>query len=189
MLSALKQTFASGGFLPHGHCYLWKPALVWLHVASDVLIGVSYVAISVTLAYLVKRIRDIPFNWMFLAFGLFIIACGVTHFMEVWTLWTPTYWLAGDLKALTAFASVATALLLPPLVPRAIDLMRDARLAEARRIRLETAKPRACRALHQGQGPRQPQDPVLRQRQPRAAHPARARARADREAARLARAR
>ena len=83
MLSALKQTFASGGFLPHGHCYLWKPALVWLHVTSDLLIGVSYVAISVTLAYLVKRIRDIPFNWMFLAFGLFIIACGMTHFMEV----------------------------------------------------------------------------------------------------------
>lgn len=38
MLSALKQTFASGGLLPHGHCYLWKPALVWLHVTSDLLI-------------------------------------------------------------------------------------------------------------------------------------------------------
>jgi len=139
MLRALKETFASSGFLPHGHCYLWKPGLVWLHVTSDLLIGLSYVAISVTLAYIVKRIRDIPFNWMFLAFGLFIIACGMTHFMEVWTLWTPTYWLAGDLKALTAFASVATALLLPPLVPRAIDLMGDARLAEARRVRLETA--------------------------------------------------
>src|SRR5436309_14933761 len=135
----LSHVLASDGFMPHGHCYLWRPGLVWLHVVSDSLIGLAYVAISVTLAYLVSRIRNIPFNWMFLAFGLFIVACGGTHFMEVWTLWTPTYWLAGDLKALTAFASVATALLLPPLVPRAIDLMRDARLAEARRIRLETA--------------------------------------------------
>src|SRR5262245_32736792 len=118
----LLQVFDSRSFMPHGHCYLWKPALVWLHVISDALIGISYVAISVTLAYLVSRIRTIPFHWMFLAFGAFIIACGATHFMEVWTLWTPTYWLAGDLKALTALASVLTACLLPPLVPRAVEL-------------------------------------------------------------------
>jgi hypothetical protein len=35
--------------------------------------------------------RDIPFHWIFLAFGLFIIACGGTHFMEVVTIWKPVY--------------------------------------------------------------------------------------------------
>src|SRR5207249_3450206 len=79
------------------------------------------------------------FNWMFLAFGLFIVACGGTHFMEVWTLWTPTYWLAGDVKALTALASVAVAILLPPLVPKAVRLAEDAGLAEERRRQLEGA--------------------------------------------------
>jgi signal transduction histidine kinase len=135
----LRHVFQSDGFMPHGHCYLWRPGLVWLHVVSDFLIGLAYVAISATLANLVSRIRNIPFNWMFLAFGLFIVACGGTHFMEVWTLWTPTYWLAGDLKALTALASVAVAVLLPPLVPRAVRLAEDAGLAEERRRELEQA--------------------------------------------------
>jgi hypothetical protein len=77
-------------FLPHLYCYLRNPDLVWTHVTADSLIGIAYFAISVTLGYLVyKARRDIPFHWMFLAFGLFIIACGGTHFMEVVTIWIP----------------------------------------------------------------------------------------------------
>jgi signal transduction histidine kinase/ActR/RegA family two-component response regulator len=135
-LGILHDPLGRYGFMPHGHCYLWNSSLVWLHVTSDMLIGISYVAISVTLAYLVYRARaDVPFGWMLLAFGLFIIACGMTHFMEVWTLWTPVYWLAGDVKLVTAAASVTTAVALPPLVPRALGLIEDAkRTAENRRL-------------------------------------------------------
>jgi len=128
------------GFIPHGHCYLWKPGLVWLHVISDSLIALAYVAISTTLAYLVYKTRqEIPFHWMFLAFGSFIVACGSTHFMDVWTLWRPTYWLSGTLKALTAVASVTTAVILPFLVPQALALVESAKLSEERRSHLETA--------------------------------------------------
>ncbi len=61
--------FASGAgmkmFMSHGYCYFWVPPLVILHVGSDSIIGLSYVAISVTLAYLVHRsLRDISFNWI-----------------------------------------------------------------------------------------------------------------------------
>jgi len=126
--------------MPHGHCYLWKPGLVWLHLISDTLIGLSYVSISLTLAYLVHRARrNIPFRWIFLAFGAFIIACGATHFMEVWTLWTPTYWLSGDVKLITAVASVATAVALPPLIPKTLSLIEAAKISEERRRNLETA--------------------------------------------------
>lgn len=130
----------ANGFIPHGHCYLWKPGLVWLHVISDSLIALAYVAISATLAYLVYKTRqEIPFHWMFLAFGSFIIACGSTHFMEVWTLWHPTYWLSGALKVVTALASVTTAVVLPLLVPKALALVESAKLSEERRSHLETA--------------------------------------------------
>src|SRR5437667_7014213 len=85
---AVTQVFQASGYMPHGHCYLWQPDLIALHGVSDLLIGVSYLAISLTLAYLVHRARDlIPFQWMVIAFGLFIIACGLTHFMELITLW------------------------------------------------------------------------------------------------------
>lgn len=118
MFGWLRQLFTET-FMPHGHCYLWEPSLVWLHACSDFLIGVAYVAITVTLIYLVRSIRDLPFQWMYLAFALFIVSCGLTHLMEVWNVWRSHYWLAGVVKALTAVASMGTALLLPPLVPKA----------------------------------------------------------------------
>ncbi len=135
--------FAVNGFIPHGHCYLWKPGLVWLHLLSDLSIALAYVAISGTLAYLVYKTRqEIPFHWMFLAFGSFIVACGSTHFMAVWTLWHPTYWLSGSLKVVTAVASVTTAIMLPFLVPQALDLVESAKLSEERRSHLEVANNR-----------------------------------------------
>jgi len=135
----LKNLFAEA-YLPHGFCLSWEPALVWLHVGSDTLIGISYVSISLTLAWLVKRARrDIPFQWIFLAFGLFIIACGATHLMEVVTLWRPLYWLAGDFKLITAIASVATAIVLPPLVPKTLRMIDAAKESENRRLRIEQA--------------------------------------------------
>jgi signal transduction histidine kinase/CheY-like chemotaxis protein len=124
--------------MPHGHCYLWHPGLVALHVTSDTLIGISYTAIASTLAFFVYRARGgLPFDRMFLAFGTFIIACGATHFMEIWTLWQPDYWLSGNVKALTAMASVATAVALPPLIPRALRLIDAERISEQRRIDLD----------------------------------------------------
>ena len=109
----------SVSFLPHLYCYLGNTRLIWLHVTSDLLIGLSYVAISSTLAYLVWRERQsIPFSWMFIAFGAFIIACGFTHFMEVLVIWKPVYWLSGRVKLVTALASLTPAIVLPTLVPK-----------------------------------------------------------------------
>jgi PAS domain S-box-containing protein len=138
MSEFLNSLFASNGFIPHGHCYLWKPELVGLHVGSDLSIGLAYFAISVTLVHLVRKIQ-LPFHGIFLAFGLFIAACGATHFIEVWTLWHPTYWFAGAVKLVTAIASVITALALPPLIPQVQGLVRSAKLAEERRLQLEMA--------------------------------------------------
>lgn len=60
-----------GTFMPHANCYMWNKPLIILHVSSDLLIGLSYIAISSTLAYLVAAARrHIPFHWMILAFGI-----------------------------------------------------------------------------------------------------------------------
>jgi signal transduction histidine kinase len=126
---------AATSYLPHGYCYLWNPPLLWTHVVSDFLIGASYVAISLALAYLVHRARrDIPFSVVFVAFGLFIIACGFTHFIEIWTLWKPVYWVSGGVKAVTAAASVATAAFMPLTVPRVLTTLRDAKLSRQREL-------------------------------------------------------
>jgi signal transduction histidine kinase len=148
---ALLQHVEHSRFMPHGMCYLWRPDLLWMHVISDSLIGLAYFAIPPALVVLVVRARRevpqgaehikgrLPHEWMFLAFGLFIIACGATHFMAVWNVWNAHYWAAGGVKVVTAIASVATAATLPPLIPRALRLVRDAREGAVRQTRLEQA--------------------------------------------------
>ncbi|MEP0871241.1 PAS domain S-box protein [Trichocoleus desertorum AS-A10] len=120
---------ASSGFMPHGHCYLWRPGLVGLHLVSDALIALSYYSIPIMLVYFVHKRRDIPFDWIFWMFGLFIVACGTTHIIDIWTLWHPVYWLAGLVKAITALASVGTAASLFPLLPQALALPSPNQLA------------------------------------------------------------
>ncbi|HKP71784.1 MAG TPA: PAS domain S-box protein, partial [Pyrinomonadaceae bacterium] len=48
-------------------------------------------------------------------------------------------WLAGYLKLITAVASVATALVLPPLIPRTLALVKASKLSQVRREELEVA--------------------------------------------------
>jgi hypothetical protein len=97
-------------------------------------------AISSTLIYLIYRARnDMPFSWIFVAFGVFIIACSATHFMEVWT--NATYWLSGYVKLLTAAASVATAVVLPFLVPKVLALIKTVRISQERQAQLERTQP------------------------------------------------
>jgi len=117
--------------MPHGHCYLWQTDLIALHVISDALIALSYLSIPMTLGYFVRRRRDLPFAKVFWAFAAFIVTCGMTHVLEIWTLWTPLYWLSGWAKALTAAASISTAVMLIAFVPRALALPSPAQLAEA----------------------------------------------------------
>ncbi|MGH9747271.1 MAG: PAS domain-containing sensor histidine kinase [Candidatus Acidiferrales bacterium] len=117
-----RQLFSSGDFQPHGFCYLWNSRLIWLHVISDSLIALAYFTIPLTLLWFIRKRRDMPFSWMFVCFGVFIVACGTTHLMEIWNLWHANYWLAGAIKAVTAAASIVTALLLIRLVPQALDL-------------------------------------------------------------------
>jgi len=138
------ETLFSSDFEPHGYCYLWNPGLVGLHVVSDALIALAYFSIPVTLIYFIRKRRDLPFNWMFVSFGMFILACGATHIMEVWTLWHGIYWLSGSIKAVTAMASVPTAILLVKLVPEALALPSP----EAMKLEIAERK-RTEQALHQ----------------------------------------
>ncbi|WP_141105970.1 PAS domain S-box protein [Nodularia sp. NIES-3585] len=100
-----------------------------MHIISDSLTAFAYYSIPVMLVYFVRKRRDVPFGWIFLMFSTFIVACGTTHLMNVWTLWHPTYWLSGLIKAITAFVSVLTAIKMFPLIPKALSLPSPTQLA------------------------------------------------------------
>ena len=118
---------------PHGICLLWEPELIWLHVTSDVMIAAAYFSIPIALSILVSKRRDVDFGWIFWAFALFITACGFTHVLSIITLWVPVYGIEGIVKAFTAVASVVTATILWPLLPKilAIPSLSQLRAAEA----------------------------------------------------------
>lgn len=128
MQEIFKSLFLSQNFVPHGHCYLWNPGLVWLHVLSDGLTALAYYSIPLMLIYFAYKRHDLPFKSIFFLFSAFIVTCGTTHLLEVWTLWHPVYWLSGGVKALTALVSMYTALELWPLIPQALALPSPAQL-------------------------------------------------------------
>jgi PAS domain S-box-containing protein len=143
----LGNTFSPDGFMPHGMCYLWRPGILALHVASDSLIALAYLSIPFTLIYFVRRRSDLRFGWIVVSFSVFIIACGASHLMEIWTVWHPDYWLSGGVKAVTALASVPTAILLVKLVPAALRMPSSSALQAANaELAREVAERRAAEA-------------------------------------------
>jgi signal transduction histidine kinase len=117
--------------LPHGVCFLWDESLLLLHVVSDSIIALAYYSIPIALIFFVRQRRDLAFSWIFVLFAVFIVACGTTHVLGIWTIWYPAYWLDGMVKALTATVSLITAILLWPLIPKALALPSPAQLRSA----------------------------------------------------------
>jgi signal transduction histidine kinase/CheY-like chemotaxis protein len=131
MWSFLERLLDSSTFSPHGICLLWEPELIWLHVISDAVIAASYFSIPFALAIVVSKRRDFQFGWMAWLFAAFILLCGLTHVFAIYTLWVPIYGLEGLLKAMTAIASVFTAVLLWPLIPKILAIPTERQLREA----------------------------------------------------------
>lgn len=93
-----------------------------LDVISDSLIAVSYYTIAIVLFQFVHKRRDVAFAWMLVLFGAITVASGTTHLTEVWNIWHANYWIDGVLKAFTAVASIAAAILLIVYLPKVLKL-------------------------------------------------------------------
>src|SRR3981081_2173398 len=122
MWAFLARLLDSSMFSTHEIVLLWEPELIWLHVASDALIATAYFSIPFALAIFVSKRRDLRFGWGYWAFGIFILACGLTHVLSIYTLWVPIYGIEGLVKAATAVASIVTAGMLWPLLPKLLSI-------------------------------------------------------------------
>jgi PAS domain S-box-containing protein len=111
MLDFFRALFGTD-FMPHLYCLRGEPAVLWLHVASDLAIAVCYFAIPFLLLRVVLKRKEVLFRRVALLFVLFITACGTTHLLGVWIVWVPMYRLEGVVKAATALFSIATVIVL-----------------------------------------------------------------------------
>lgn len=121
MLDSVNAFFA-GDYAPHGYCLLWQPELIWTHVVSDALIAAAYFSIPIALITFLRKRPDVEFGKIFWLFALFILSCGLTHIMGIWNLWHGDYAAEAVIKAITAAASVPTAILLWTLLPQALAI-------------------------------------------------------------------
>jgi PAS domain S-box-containing protein len=109
-------------YMAHGYCLLWKPWLVSMHAGADILIFGAYFAIPVAIRRFLKRRPDLELRPLAVLFALFILLCGLTHLIQFVTLWVPIYEIQGWVKLATAGVSVVTAILIFPLIPKALAI-------------------------------------------------------------------
>jgi len=91
MKGLLSFLFDTEGFVPRWECGAWTSLHGWTHIISDIAIGLAYAAIPTALTLLVMKRKDVPFPPIFWLFGLFILACGTTHFVDASLFWHPWY--------------------------------------------------------------------------------------------------
>ncbi len=117
-----KNFFESSDFMPHGHCYFWRPEVLWTTVVGDLLTSIAYMVIPIMMIVFIRKRTDLKLKGIFYLFAAFIISCGLTHMIDIWTIWTPTYRLQSILKLITGLISIATAIILVPILPKALKV-------------------------------------------------------------------
>ncbi|MFC3231520.1 sensor histidine kinase [Marinibaculum pumilum] len=118
----MQQLLDAVSYMAHGYCLLWEPWLIALHAGSDIAIALAYFAIPAAIVIFLRRRPDLQFSGLAMLFAAFILFCGLTHVMSAITLWLAVYEVQGALKLATALVSVATAIVIFPLIPKALAI-------------------------------------------------------------------
>jgi PAS domain S-box-containing protein len=145
MLSYL-DWFDAGRFMPHGLCLAWDPGLLSLTAGSDAIIAFSYYSIPIAMLYYASKRDDMILKPVLLLFVSFILACGTTHIMDIWTLWDPDYGAAALAKTVTAVASLTTVIVVWRVMPIALTIPSPHQLARVNaQLAVETQGHRTAR--------------------------------------------
>ncbi|KAM0887671.1 hypothetical protein ACQ4PT_028861 [Festuca glaucescens] len=94
--------------------------LIKYQYISDFFIALAYFSIPLELIYFVNKSSFFPYRWVLIQFGAFIVLCGATHLINLWTFATHTRTVAIVMtvaKVATAVVSCATALMLVHIIP------------------------------------------------------------------------
>ncbi|KAI3668300.1 hypothetical protein L6452_43377 [Arctium lappa] len=94
--------------------------LVKYQYISDFFIAFAYFSIPLELIYFVHKSAFFPYRWVIMQFGAFILLCGATHFINLWTFSSHSKTVAVVMtvaKLSTAFVSCVTALMLVHIIP------------------------------------------------------------------------
>ncbi len=129
-MSEIWEHLVSGSFMPHGHCYLWLPEILWTHVTSDALIAAAYYSIPLSIIAFLRKRKDVELRAVPIMFSAFIFLCGTTHLFGIFVVWNGYYGIQGMIKAAAALISVLTAIMVWRLMPVALAIPSNKQLAD-----------------------------------------------------------
>ncbi len=86
------------------------PFLMIVMVLANALITISYSSILFFLIVFVRKRKNMPFTWMIFLFGLFILACGITHLVRIAGAWWPINCLQATADSICAIISLVAAI-------------------------------------------------------------------------------
>jgi len=144
-LEDIASLLGRNGFLPHGYCFTWQPSLLWTMVSADAAIAAAYFTIPAAMLAFLRKRPDVSMRGLLALFSAFIFACGITHLMDIWTIWQADYGAQSVAKVVTALVSVATAVALWRVLPRALRIPSVGQLqAAVQRLEAEVAQRRSA---------------------------------------------
>ena len=92
--------------------------IIQVVAVSNAIIAMSYASVLIFLIVFVRKRKDMPFTWMIILFGLFILAGGATHLFHIIGAPTPVNWWQASADAFCALISLATAIAVWPYMPK-----------------------------------------------------------------------
>jgi Cu+-exporting ATPase len=121
-------TMQNGMDIKGANAFNMTPALMMVMAIANGLIAISYASIPIFLIIFIRKRKDLPFTWSFILFGAFILVCGTTHFVHVIGLWWAVDWWQAIVDSITAIVSLATAVVVWPMLPRLLKIPSPAEL-------------------------------------------------------------
>ena len=96
----------------------WSGFHGWLNIISDLLIWLAFTIISlILLDHVSKRKQVIKSPATYLLFGVFLLFCGFTHFLDAGMFWVPMYGINTLIRFLAALFSLLTLIFLIKILP------------------------------------------------------------------------
>jgi Cu+-exporting ATPase len=147
MLLVVPFRFMPGGMVIQGVLEpVGSPTLMMVMAMANASIAVSYFSIPVFLLVFARRRKDLPFSWILVTFGAFILACGSTHVFHMLALWWRVDAWQAFFDVACAVTSAATAVVLWPILPKLLaipspeSLRQVNRALEGEKARLESTQ-------------------------------------------------
>ena len=140
MMDALARFVFGDDALPRALCLPRDPDLLTWTVLGDAGISIAFKLLPIIILIEARRRRLTMPGWVLTLFGSFILLCGFSHDLMIWTLFWPAYWLDAAVKNAASVVSLVTVALVPFASPLDRNSVLWWRRARALRHELRSAR-------------------------------------------------